>query len=87
MIRDSITCLQALQKQIPTNSKVRNLKHTIANRKKKTVALCWIPAPAGIKGNKIADKKDKEASRRQEEMITYPDQDLFPYNNDAIYEK
>ena len=31
---DSRSCLQALQKQIPTNKKVRKLKHTIANLQK-----------------------------------------------------
>ena len=34
MFTDSRSCLQALQKQIPTNPKVRKLKHNIANLQK-----------------------------------------------------
>ena len=47
-IPDSRNCLQSLQKQIPTNSKVRKQKHTIANLQKsgKTEELCWIPGHA-----------------------------------------
>ena len=86
---DSRSFLQALQKQIPSNPKVRKLKHTIANLQKlgKTVGLCWIAGHAGIPGNENADKKAKEASRRQEELIPLPYQDLFPYINDAIHQK
>ena len=71
---DSRSYLEALQKQIPTNPKVRKLKHTIANQQKigKTVELCWIPGRAGIPGSEVADEKAKEASKRQEEVIACP---------------
>ena len=86
---DSRSCLQALQKQIPTTQKVRKLKHNIANLRKigKTVELCQIPGHAGIPGTEIADTKAKASSRRQEEIIACPYQDLFPYDNDAIHQK
>ena len=49
--------------------------------------LCWIPGHAYKPGNEFADKKPKEASRRQKEIIARPYQGLFPYNNDAFHEK
>ena len=71
---DSRSYLQALQKQITTYPKVRNLKHTIANLQKLgiTVELCWIPGHAGIAGNNITEKKAEEASRRLEEKMPCP---------------
>ena len=56
-------------------------------KNRKRVELCWTPGHAGIPGNEIADERAKEASRRQEEMIACPYQDLFPYINDVIHQK
>ena len=84
---ESRSCLQALQRQIPISPKGRKLKHTIANLQEigKIVELCWIPGHAGIPEDEVADKKAEEASRRQEEMIACPYQDLLTYNNDVLH--
>ena len=42
---------------------------------------------AGTPVNKIADKKGKETSRRQERMLASPYQDLFLKIIDVIHEK
>ena len=45
--------------------------------------LRWKLGHAGVPGNEIVNKNSKEASRRQDEMIERPYQDVFPYINDT----
>ena len=89
LVTDSRSCLQAFQKQIPKNEKIRKLKHTKANLQKigKTVDLCWIYGHAGFPGNEIADRKAKEAPRQQEEMIACLYQEIFSSISLAIQQR
>ena len=82
--------LQVLQKQITTNPKIQQLKRIISNLKKSEKKQ-WISAgyldTHVFQETKSQIKKNREASRRQDEMIACHYQNLFPYINDAIYEK
>ena len=51
------------------------------------MGICCIPGHSGVPGTKIAHKRVKEVSRRQEKITACPYRDLFPYINDAIHEK
>ena len=54
---DLLSSLQALQKRIPTNPKVLELRHTITALQKfeKIIDLCWKPGHAGIPENQTVD--------------------------------
>ena len=73
-------------KFVPTQM-FKKLKQTksILHGLGQTVELCWILGHAWVPGNEIADKKAKESSRRQEEMMTCSY--LFSYFTEAIHGK
>ena len=83
LFTDSRTYIQALQ---PKTTKTE-ADHSKPAEIRKNMELFWIPGHASLPGNEIADKKAKEAARRQEEIIAFPYQNLFRYVNDAIHEK
>ena len=61
----------------PTSRYLNHKLHTLQNRNM-TVEICWVPSHIGIKGNDEADRKAKEASRRNPELIPIHHKDYHP---------
>ena len=78
---DSKSVLESLDSYNSKNVIVKECLDLIYKiiRLKKTVALCWVPGHAGIRGNELADLGAKRALRRVvAPQFQIPYQDLYP---------
>ena len=62
---DSKSALQAILKYDSKNPIVQNIHVLLLNiyKNNTTIKFCWVPAHCGIKGNEMADKTAKEATK------------------------
>ncbi len=78
---DSKSVLESLNNYSSNNVIIKEILDLIRCiiRRNKTVALCWVPGHAGIRGNELADQAAKRALNRERVLsFRLPYQDLFP---------
>ena len=78
---DSLSCLQAIENEDVSNALIQRflVDYTaLATKKKKHIAMCWIPSHIGIDGNEKADKAAKSSLNDAVSPLSIPFSDFIP---------